>query len=130
MTHKSLVEFYQEQVDKQLGEGMVEVLLVEDEDVRQGDIYVQGFFDVYWMEHGASTPIQLEVITYCDADINEDELEAIDLEASLTVNHELVHLQQYEEGRYIEVWDGDYNDNPNEIEAYAKESEGRFKFTR
>jgi len=130
MTHKGLVEFYQEQVDRQLGEGVVQVDFIADEDVRPHETYVQGFFDVYWLENGYDAPILLEIISYCDADIEDSEFDLLDAEASTTVNHELIHLQQYNDGRFIEDWSGDYHDNPNEIEAYANEDKGTFKIER
>lgn len=130
MTHLGLVRFYQDQVDKKLGEGIVEVIFVADEDVRPHDTYVQGFFDIYWFENGSGAPIQLEIIAYCNADIEDEELEGLDSETSLTVNHELIHLEQYDAGKFIEDWDGEYEDNPNEIEAYANEDKGTFKIER
>lgn len=130
MTHEGLIKFYQEEADRQLGEGVVQVDFIADEDVRPHETYVQGFFDVYWLENGYDAPILLEIISYCDADIDDSELELLDTEASITVNHELIHLQQYNEGRFIEDWSGEYNDNPNEIEAYANEGKGTFKIER
>lgn len=130
MTHEGLIKFYQEEADRQLGEGVVQVDFIADEDVRPHETYVQGFFDVYWLENGYDAPILLEIISYCDADIEDSELELLDNEVSITVNHELIHLQQYNEGRFIEDWSGEYNDNPNEIEAYANEGKGTFKIER
>jgi len=130
MTHEGLIKFYQEEADRQLGEGVVQVDFIADEDVKPHETYVQGFFDVYWFENGYDAPILLEIISYCDADIEDSELELLDTEASITVNHELIHLQQYNEGRFIEDWNGSYDDNPNEIEAYANEGKGTFKIER
>ena len=130
MTHRGLVRFYQHEVDRKLGEGVVQVQFIADEDVRQHDTYVQGFFDIYWFENGYDAPILLEIISYCNADIEDSELELLDAEVSTTVNHELIHLKQKEEGRFIEDWDGEYQDNPNEIEAYADEGKGTFKIER
>jgi len=120
MTHEDLVEYYQEQVDKEL----IEFVLVEDDDVRQGDTYIQGFFNIHFYEDGDNTPIQVEIITYLDADIDDSELDAIDSEVVKTVNHEMIHYNQWIEGRFITDWTGEYADNPNEIEAYANEGSG------
>jgi hypothetical protein len=130
MTHRGLVRFYQHEVDRQLGEGVVQVQFIADEDVRPHDTYVQGFFDLYWFENCYDAPILLQIIAYCNADIDDSELDGLDTEASITVNHELIHLKQEQEGRFIEDWDGEYQDNPNEIEAYADEGKGTFKIER
>lgn len=124
MTHKDLVKYYQEQVEDDL----VEVVLVEDEDVPCHETWIQGFFNNHFDEDGEDTPIQIEIITNRDADIDIDELDAIDSEIVKTVNHEMTHYTQWIEGRYITDWTGCYADNPNEIEAYNNEGSGRLLF--
>ncbi len=122
MTNQDMVEDYQMQVDDQI----IEVILVEDYDVPQGEMFVQGFFNMYFKEDGELTPITVEFIvnTNADIDLTSEELDNIDKEFVRTVNHEMVHLEQWKEGRFIENWDGEYMDNPNEIEAYDREGDG------
>ena len=126
MTYQDLVKDYQEQVDSEV----VEVALVEDYDVPQHACYVGGFFDPNWFENGAKTPIQVVLLVNSNADVeeNKEHLDGIDSEFVMTLNHESIHLQQWKEGRFIEDWDGDYMENPNEIEAYANEGKGKLNF--
>mgnify|MGYP001278649283 CR=1 FL=1 len=125
MTHKGLVRYYQHQVEDEL----IEVLIVEDADIPEGETYIQGFFNNYFDGDGDKTPIQIEIITKYNADVDDSELDAIDSEFIKTVNHEMTHYTQWIEGRFITDWTGDYADNPNEIEAYANEGTGSLFFT-
>ena len=114
MTHKGLVEFYQKQVDKQLGEGVVQVDFIADEDVRPHDTYVQGFFDVYWLENGYDAPILLEIISYCDADIDDSEM--VD---------QSEQVQQQEDQNDQDSNDGwDDEDQPDEDGAWDEDEDG------
>ena len=95
----------------------VEVVYIENEEVLVG-----GYFDPNWFENGEETPVIVEVRAPADAVVED----VVVNEIVTTVNHELVHNEQNEQGRFIEDWDGSYEDNPNEIEAYARESAHEF----
>ena len=113
MDYKGLEEYYQEQVDSEL----ITVKFVEDEDVRQMDFFVQGWFNPSWLECGEETPILVELIVYINADVPEEDMGAIDEEFIKTVNHEMVHLEQFEDGRFFLM-----SEEEREEEAYSKES--------
>ena len=95
----------------------VEVVLIEDDEV-----FVGGYFDPNWFENAANTPVIVEVRAPADAVVED----VVVNEIITTVNHELVHNEQFEEGRYIEDYEGEYMENINEIEAYARESDHEF----
>ena len=95
----------------------VEVVLIEDDEV-----FVGGYFDPNWFENAANTPVIVEVRAPADAVVED----VVVNEIITTINHELVHNEQNEQGRFIEDWDGSYEDNPNEIEAYAREGDHEF----
>ena len=126
MTNLELVESYQEQVDARL----IKINLVEDYDVPPEDLYIDGNFNPYFEVDNNYTDVPIEINFYVNsiADITSDEvwLDNIDREFVRTVNHEMTHLQQYRDGTFIFDWDGEYMDNPNEIEAYANEGTGSF----
>ena len=121
MTYKDLVKLHNKNSPSR-----VEVRLVEDDDVPQGECYVQGWFNHLWQECAENTPAVAEVAVNVNADIPEEEVEALVNEIVVAINHELVHDEQHREGRYIEVWEGEYVDNPNEIEAYAREGKSEY----
>ena len=123
MTNLELVKSYQEQVDS----SRIRVELVEDYDVPQGDMYIDGAFNPHF-EKDEDVPIEINFYVNSIADIDDTDtvwMDNIDHEFVMTVNHEMTHLLQLQEGRFIFDWTGAYEDNPNEIEAYASEGNGR-----
>ena len=127
MTNLDLVKSYQAQVDA----NRIRVNLVEDYDVPQGDMYIDGAFNPLF-EADEDVPIEINFYVNSIADIEDPDtfcggiwLDNIDEEFVKTVNHEMTHLRQLQEGRFIFDWTGAYEDNPNEIEAYASEGSGR-----
>ena len=119
---------YSEFVDNHntLTSHQVSVVLQEDYDVPEGECYIGGWFNPLWEECGEDTPILIEVAVRMDADIEEADEASMLNELLLAVNHEFIHWEQYEDGRYIKEWSGEYEDNPNEIEAYARESKREY----
>ena len=123
MTNLELVKSYQEQVDA----SKIRVNFVEDFDVPQGDLYIDGAFNPHF-ESDEDVPIEINFYVNSHADIDDSDIvwmDNIDHEFVMTVNHEMTHLLQLQEGRFIFDWTGAYEDNPNEIEAYANEGNGR-----
>lgn len=124
MTNKALRAFYQDQVDSEL----IQISLIEYHACPQDSIFVEGHFNPYFEEESLSKPIEITlVVNTIDADLinsSADFLSLLDEEFVKTVNHEMCHLEQYREGRFIFDWEGEYMDNPNEKEAYAAEGSG------
>ncbi len=126
MTPEDYAEEYRSMVEEEI----VEIVVVEDDDCRQDDLFVTGSFNPCFERESLSKPIRIEIIcNTSDAWVNltEKELKHFDSEFVRTVTHELVHLEQYQEGRFLINWKGDYLENPNETEAYEREYDGNFR---
>ena len=122
-TNEDLANHYQQQVDAT----KITVTLKEDYDVPSDDLYIGGFFNPYFQED-ESVPIEIIFWVNSIADIDTTDtfwMDNIDSEFVQTVNHEMTHLLQLQEGRFLFDWNGSYEDNPNEIEAIANEGTGR-----
>ena len=95
----------------------VEVVFIENEEV-----FVSGWFNPNWFEDGENTAVLVEVRAPAGTVVEEH----IVNEVVTTINHELVHNEQHEQGRFVEDYQGEYADNPNEQEAYAREAAHEF----
>ena len=122
-TNKDLVESYQQQVDA----NFIKVNFVEDYDVPQGDLYIDGYFNPYFKEdESIAIEINFYANSHADIDTTDDFwMDNIDSEFVKTINHEMTHMLQLNEGRFIFNWTGAYEDNPNEQEAQDNEGTGR-----
>ena len=121
MTYFELADELKKLVDPAL----VNVEVIEDYDVPPHACFVSGWFYPDFEEDDRE-PISIEIAINTHSDVPEADIEGIRKEFVLAVNHEMVHLEQFNEGRFIFVWNGPYGENPNEIEAYFREDKMEF----
>ena len=123
MQNLELLKQYQATVNGDI----IEVTIIEDYDVPTDAIYIEGSFDPNFDDDWDQMPIEITFLVNtieADVSLTKEEFDKLDAEFVRTVNHEMTHYNQLKEGRFIFNWDGEYLDNPNEIEAYANEGNG------
>ena len=102
----------------------VDLQILEDSERCTGagaEWFIEGFFNPYFEQDDnlEDCPIEINIVCYNANQILEDE-ELMKEELLTTYAHELIHLEQYREGRYNFV-----DIEENEPEAYARENEWR-----
>jgi len=100
----------------------VELNVVEDAEACQGinaEWYIEGFFNPFFEETDPWEEFPIEINIVCGSRVQLLESDDLFIDELLTTYaHELIHFEQYREGRF------DFNDFANnEEEAYARESD-------